>query len=197
MIIKGNTVGTPTPRTNYNQTDPSKADYLKGKNDLDENIKKAKTAADNAQTAVNKAQTAADNAKTAADNAKTAADNAQTTANNAMTAAGDAQTAADNVLNQAKSYCDAKHKILTATITTNDWTGNAAPYTQTIGVEGILETDRPHVMPVYSETLETALLEKEAWAMVSDANTANGSITFICFEDKPAVAIPVQIEVNR
>ena len=33
-IIKGNTVGTTMPRTNYNQTDPSKADYLKGREDI-------------------------------------------------------------------------------------------------------------------------------------------------------------------
>lgn len=28
MIIKGNTVGTPMPRPNWNQTDPKKADYI-------------------------------------------------------------------------------------------------------------------------------------------------------------------------
>ena len=34
MKIKGNTVGTPMPRTNYNQTDPSKADYLVGRDNI-------------------------------------------------------------------------------------------------------------------------------------------------------------------
>jgi hypothetical protein len=29
--IRGNTVGTPTPRTDFNQTDPAKADYLHGR----------------------------------------------------------------------------------------------------------------------------------------------------------------------
>ena len=31
MKIVGNTVGTPMPRTDFNQTDPKKADYLKGR----------------------------------------------------------------------------------------------------------------------------------------------------------------------
>ena len=52
MIISGNTVGTPMPRTNYEQTNPAKADYLTGKNVLDQKIEAAHTAAGNAQTAV-------------------------------------------------------------------------------------------------------------------------------------------------
>lgn len=34
MKINGNTVGTPTPRTNYNQTNPKKADYLVGRENI-------------------------------------------------------------------------------------------------------------------------------------------------------------------
>ena len=49
MIIKGNTVGTTMPRTDWNQTDPRKADYLKGKDDLANLIKEAKTTASEAQ----------------------------------------------------------------------------------------------------------------------------------------------------
>lgn len=59
MIINGPTVGTPMPRTNYEQTDSSKADYLKGKEALDKKIDDAKTAAMNAAgTAQNTANTA-------------------------------------------------------------------------------------------------------------------------------------------
>lgn len=84
MIIKGNTVGTPMPRTNYEQTDPAKADFLKGKEVLDQKIAEAKKAGTDAQTA--------------ADNAKTAADNAQTTANNALPKTGGTMTGALSVL---------------------------------------------------------------------------------------------------
>ena len=65
MIIKGNTVGTPTPRTNYGQTDPTKADYLKGKEDLDKKIAEAKQAG---VDAANNANNAAANANTVATN---------------------------------------------------------------------------------------------------------------------------------
>ena len=84
----------------------------------------------------------------------------------------------------------------TATITTN-WTGSSAPYTQAVTVSGILTTDCPHIVPVYSSTLSTALEQKEAWSMVSKAETSANTITFTCFEEKPMTAIPIQIEVIR
>lgn len=34
MKINGNTVGTPTPRSNFNQTDPKKADYIIGRENI-------------------------------------------------------------------------------------------------------------------------------------------------------------------
>lgn len=43
MIIQGNTVGTPMPRTDYEQTDPKKSDYLKGKEKLDQKIEKVQS----------------------------------------------------------------------------------------------------------------------------------------------------------
>jgi hypothetical protein len=52
MIIKGNTVGTTMPRTNYEQTDNTNADYLNGKDVLDQKIADAKKAGADAQTAV-------------------------------------------------------------------------------------------------------------------------------------------------
>ena len=103
------------------------------------------------------------------------------------TATGDAAT---------KGYVDGKHISKTATIS-SAWAGSSAPYTQSISVTGILSTDKPHIAPVYSSALETALPEKEAWAMISKAETSDGTITFTCFEDKPTIAISIQIEVNR
>ena len=151
--------------------------------------------------AIKDAKKAGTDAQTAAEAAQQAAEQAQAAAEQALT---DSKTYADTVagtaLTDSKTYTEeyvkGKHLSLTAAITT-DWTRETAPYTQVVNVVGILEDDRPHVMPVYSEDLETALEQKEAWAMVSDAKTAEGSITFICFENKPAVSIDVQIEVNR
>ena len=47
MSIMGNTVGTTMPRANWDQTDPKKADYIKGKEAVDAAIKKAQETADN------------------------------------------------------------------------------------------------------------------------------------------------------
>ena len=186
MKIMGNTVGTPMPRTDWNQTDPKKANYLKGKEALDKRIADAQAAADNAHTA-------ADNAQTAADNAQTAADNAQTAADNAQAAADDAKTAVENAL----VYVDSKVKRFNVVLTVNDWDGDEAPYKQTIGIEGILGTDCPHYGPVYSEDTETMLAEKEAWMFVDDLDTADGSVTFTCLENKPEANVTVQMEVHR
>lgn len=179
MKIAGNTVGTPMPRTNYNQTDSTKADYLRGKTDLDKKILDAQTAANNAQTAANNAQTAANNAQTAANNAQTAADNAQ--------------TAVDKV----SASLESKLKRFSFVLTVNDWVGDKAPYKQTVGIEGILSTDRPHYGPVYSEDTTTMMAEKEAWMLVDDLDTADGSVTVTCLEDKPETNVTVQMEVHR
>ena len=202
MIIRGNTVGTTMPRADYAETNPKSAAFIKNKPDAA--IQKAQDTADNAVTA-------AGNAHTAADNAQSAADNAQTTANNALPKAGGTMTGPLNmgskqITNVAdptsstdganKGYVDAKRKTFTATLTLNGWS-SAAPYTQTISISGILATDMPHISPVYSATLATAITQKENWAMVCKAVTADGSITFTCFEEKPSVNLSVQLEVNR
>ena len=101
----------------------------------------------------------------------------------------------DTELNEVKAYTDSKRKTWTATITTT-WSGSG-PYTQSVTVSGILVSDMPHITPVYSSDNATALAQKEAWACVSNAVTAANSITFTCFEDKPATVIPIQIEVMR
>ena len=94
-----------------------------------------------------------------------------------------------------KGYVDSKRKTWTTTITT-PWSGSG-PYTQSVTVSGILASDMPHITPVYSSDNATAIAQKEAWACVSNAVTAANAITFSCFEDKPATAIPIQIEVMR
>lgn len=79
MKIIGDTVGTTMPRTNYEQTDPRKADYLKGKQALDKKI-------EDAQNTANEANAAASNAQKTANEANAAASTAQGTANTALEA---------------------------------------------------------------------------------------------------------------
>lgn len=109
----------------------------------------------------------------------------------------DIMGALDHVGNAAREYADAKHFLATVSLPAAGWAGDAAPYTQSVTVSGILATDFPHITPVYSSTLATALAQKEAWSMVNQGVPGAGEITFTCFEDKPTVEIPIQIEVMR
>jgi hypothetical protein len=82
------------------------------------------------------------------------------------------------------------------TISTN-WTGSSAPYTQTITVTGLTNMDTPIVDVVLSSTTSMALSQLEAWNCVSKIETGADQITVTCLEDKPTVAILVQIKVVR
>lgn len=82
--------------------------------------------------------------------------------------------------------------VYSATITTS-WTGASAPYTQNVTVTGITANDMPSIVPVYSTDNATAIMQKEAWNMISKAITGTNVITFTCFEEKPITAIPIKI----
>lgn len=96
-----------------------------------------------------------------------------------------------------KGYVDGKRLVLTTTIPAS-WTGSAEPYTQTISVPGILATDTPHIMPVYTDPdYSVTLAQIEGWSKIVSAFSGDGTIAFYCRPDKPTVAIPIQIEVMR
>ena len=154
MIIHGNYVGTVLPKPDWNQEDPAKADYIKGKETVEQKIA------------------------------------------DAQKAAADAQVAAETAEQNAKNYADSLHMISVVAVPAAGWS-EAAPYTQSVAVEGIVGTDTPHYGIVYSADADTALAEKEAFAFVDDLDTADGSVTFTCFEDKPEVDLTIQMEVNR
>lgn len=83
-------------------------------------------------------------------------------------------------------------------ITSAGWVGSVAPFTNTLSISGILETDSPHVSIVYSDVLDTALLEKAAYSCVDMVKaTAADTIVFTCFEEKPTQNINVSMEVFR
>jgi hypothetical protein len=97
---------------------------------------------------------------------------------------------------EARAELGAVARFAVTTTLGTAWS-NSAPYTQTLTFSGAKATDTPHISPVYSDNLATSIAEKEAWAMVSKAEAAENSIVFTCFEEKPDVQIPIQIEVFR
>ena len=86
--------------------------------------------------------------------------------------------------------------VYTATLTAAGWS-QTAPYTQTVSIEGIGETDSPIFGPAYTGTNDEKIAQCEAWNMVNEADTASGAVTFTCFEDKPGVDINIQIKAVR
>lgn len=98
-----------------------------------------------------------------------------------------------------KSYVDtalssAKTVSVSATLTVAGWTGSA-PYVQSVTVTGLTDAKRAMVYPVYGSDTPTNIALKEACGMVSFASRSGSVMTFTCLEDKPAVDIPITVEV--
>lgn len=173
--IYGNTISTHKPRSDYQQNDPSKSDYIQ--NRPTEEIDKIKKTADGAlQKKGGKMEGEID------------------MGNNPVSNLAD-PVSEDQAAN--KKYVDGKHLSFTCVLTVNNWVGDTAPYKQTISIEGILGTDRPHYGPVYSEDTEIMQKEKEAFSYVDDLDTADGKVVFTCLDDRPETNVTVQLEVNR
>ena len=85
-----------------------------------------------------------------------------------------------------------------ATLTASGWSASA-PYQQTVSAAGVLATDDPFVDVDMSgasgSSQGTALTE--AWGFVGRVTAGNGQITAYCYEDKPAVNLPVILKVVR
>ena len=102
-----------------------------------------------------------------------------------------------DAVDDVKEYVDSRVQYFDVVVTADAWAGDSAPFKQTIAVEGMMAKYRPHYGLVYSEDIETAIAEKDAWTLVDDLDTADGSVTFTCFEEKPEISLNVQMEVNR
>lgn len=83
-----------------------------------------------------------------------------------------------------------------AALTVSGWVGAEAPYTQAVLFD-VLETETPHIAPVLPDSEEESDDIEAAFGCISKAEARNGSILFVCRNEKPAVDIPVQIEVVR
>ena len=92
-----------------------------------------------------------------------------------------------------ESYVNLKHMDAMVTLTAAGWS-DTAPYTQSVAVEGLLASDRPHYGVCYSESWEA---EKEAFALVDKLEACNGMAEFTCYEDRPGCDLTIQMEVNR
>lgn len=87
-----------------------------------------------------------------------------------------------------------KSTLLTATIGT-EWTGAAAPYTQTITVEGVTANDVIEIS--LPNGVSAAQVEEFNSLMLQDGGQADGSFTLCAFGEINSVNIPINIIVRR
>lgn len=167
MIIPGNVVGTTVPQPDYGETDENKSTFIRNKPDA----------------AIQKAQSTADAALARSGGSMTGPVSV-------LTPTEDSHPTTKKYVADALSHT---HMTAEVALPASGWS-DAAPFTQTVNVEGILATDMPHYGVLYSENREA---EKEAFALVDQLDTADGSVTFTCFEEKPEADLTIQMEVNR
>lgn len=77
------------------------------------------------------------------------------------------------------------------------WSGSAAPYSQTVTVNGLVNGDHPIVSLNPSTTYSTAASQMNEWRYVYRfAVTADNTLT-VYSSHKPAIALPIQMIVTR
>lgn len=86
--------------------------------------------------------------------------------------------------------------VLTATVTTS-FSGSNAPFQQVIPLSGVKASDTPIVGPVLSDNVSTASAQLEAFALITRITTQDNQITVFCYDDKPEVAVPIQLYLMR
>lgn len=112
------------------------------------------------------------------------------------TAKENADTAEANAKTYAKTYAKdySTTKSNSHSLTVSGWS-DAAPFTQTITVEGLSDEVFAQVYPVYPAALTEKLELAEETAKVRNCTRSGNTIIFECWEEKPIKDIPVVVEV--
>lgn len=96
-----------------------------------------------------------------------------------------------------KGYVDRQNSIKSVTLTAAGWTGTAAPYTQTVKVDGIMESDNPVMVSMLAAgaSPDTQKTYNKAFGIICSGTgtTANGSVTFSVYS-KPTTDITVGLK---
>lgn len=91
----------------------------------------------------------------------------------------------------------ALNKITEITLTASGWSGNSAPYTQTVAVNGITESDNPQLVSMLadgaSEEVQKAYMKAFGFLCSGIGITSNGSVTFKTYK-KPTINLTVGLK---
>ena len=80
----------------------------------------------------------------------------------------------------------------TGTLTASGWNGSSAPYSQTLGVTGLLASDRPILDLTLSGSYQSDMAREEDWAKIYRAVPTANTLT-VYAREKPTVDLPLQI----
>ena len=85
--------------------------------------------------------------------------------------------------------------VKTVTLSASKWS-TSAPYTQTVTVSGVTAEDSPVIALYISGSPGAAAVKamRKAFGYLDRAVTGNGSITFYCYEKKPAADFSVSVK---
>ena len=81
------------------------------------------------------------------------------------------------------------------TLTTSNWNGTSAPYTQTVTVQGMKSSYEPIADVSLSNDIELRKQQNAQWGRVSMITTGDGSITAYCDAVTPTIALPIRLKV--
>lgn len=85
-------------------------------------------------------------------------------------------------------------KDVSVTLLASGWSA-AAPYTQSVAVEGLTDKLRAKAYPAWPEDAEAELALRDETVKVSSCRRSGSTMTFRCLEEKPELDIPVTVEV--
>ena len=97
----------------------------------------------------------------------------------------------------SKEYVDSRRFAAQGNVPASGWSSVGGVYSQTVPVAGVLGTDEPHYSIVYSGDAANRIAQKEAFALVDDLDSGEGSIVLTCFEEAPKMDLTIMLEVNR
>ena len=83
-----------------------------------------------------------------------------------------------------------------AVLLADGWS-QAAPYTQTVLVEGLLGTDTPIADVALDDDPEIAANELDAYGLVGRMDAESGQLTAICYDSAPEAEFTVRLMVMR
>lgn len=89
----------------------------------------------------------------------------------------------------------AEKKVFIATIPSAGWITGEEIYVD-VAITGILESDYPHITPIYTNVKATNDAIQEAWDKIKRAPAINNGLR-VYAEEIPTTEIPIQIEVVR